>query len=159
MLKKQCFSLLGLKKKKSFIDSLWISDRALQSHSPPAPSYLPSALAMPPKQQPQPNDISPLKCRESHFYLQTFTVRSHWSGSKPLASATLLVNLISCCCPEPWRSCSFGSVRPAPSPTPAGHRWGGSWGSPNQISESWVYQSTSSLEHAPPGASASALPE
>jgi hypothetical protein len=40
---------------------------------------------------------------------------THWSGSRPLSSATILEihwdsSWISCCCPVLWRSCSFGSV-------------------------------------------------
>ena len=63
----------------------------------------------------------------------------HRSGLRPLASATLSIldpywdsSLISCCCPGSWRACGYGSGGPAPSHTPAVHRWGRCWGEPTQ---------------------------
>jgi hypothetical protein len=71
--------------------------------------------------------------------LQMFVAMSHWSGSSPLASATPSIldphqdfSQLSSCCPVSWRSCSFGSVGPVPSPTPEVHRWGGCWDEPSQ---------------------------
>ena len=49
--------------------------------------------------------------------LQMFIVMSHWSGTRPLASAMLSVlepqwdsSWIFYCCPVSWRSCSFATV-------------------------------------------------
>lgn len=58
------------------------------------------------------------------FYLQMFIAMSHWSGSGPLASATILyfhraASQMCCRCPVSGRSCSFGSAGLAPSLTPA----------------------------------------
>ena len=62
-------------------------------------------------------------------FLQMFIAMSHWSSMRPLASATPSIlephwdsSSLSCWCPVSWRSCSFGSVGPAPSHTPAVHR-------------------------------------
>ena len=62
--------------------------------------------------------------------LQMFIAMSHWSGLRPLASATLSIldphqnsSWISCCCPVSWRSCSFGSTGPSPSCAPGFHQW------------------------------------
>ena len=71
------------------------------------------------------------------LYLQMFIAMSHWSGSRPLDSATLSIldphqdsSWISCCCPVPWRSCSFGSIVPTLSHAPTVHRWGRCWAVP-----------------------------
>ena len=71
------------------------------------PPYLPSAFATFPQK----------KYPFTQFFLQMLMAVSHWSGSRPLASITLLLILvthwgssqISCCCPVSWRSCSVGS--------------------------------------------------
>lgn len=64
----------------------------------------------------------------THLCLQMFIAMS---SLRPLASASLSILephwdsiLISRCCPVSWRSCSFGTVGPASSFTPAIHRWG-----------------------------------
>jgi hypothetical protein len=78
---------------------------------------------------------------ECHVYLLStflclhmFIAMSHWSGSRPLASATLSIlaphqdsSLISRCFLVSWRSCSFESAGLAPSWTPAVHQWGRCW--------------------------------
>jgi hypothetical protein len=53
---------------------------------------------------------------------------SHWSGSRPQASALLSIldpqpdfSWISCCWQLMWRSCSFGPAELAPSHAPAVH--------------------------------------
>lgn len=51
---------------------------------------------------------------------------------------------ISCCCPESWRSCSFGSTRAALSQAPAGQRWSRGWGGP------WVWASVVTELLSPP---------
>ena len=75
----------------------------------------------------------------THLYLQMFIAMSHWSGLRPLASATLSIldpywdsSQISCCCPVSWSSCVSGPAGWAPSLAPAVHRWGGCWGGPTQ---------------------------
>lgn len=59
-----------------------------------------------------------------------FNTKSHWSGSKPLLSPTLLVlgpycgsSWISYCCPVSWISCSFESTGSVSSSSHADHRW------------------------------------
>ena len=51
------------------------------------------------------------------IHTSSLIATSHWSGSRPLASATPSIldphqdsSQISCCCPVSWRPCSFGSV-------------------------------------------------
>jgi len=68
---------------------------------------------------------------------------AHWSGLRPLASATLSIlyphwgsSHTSCCCPVSWRSCSFGSAGPASSHSPAIQRCGRCWDGPTQSSRS-----------------------
>ena len=63
----------------------------------------------------------------THLCLQMLIAMSHWSGLRPLASATLYIldsNRDSCCCAVSWRSCRFGCAGLTPSCTPAVHRWG-----------------------------------
>ena len=84
---------------------------------------------------------------------------SCWSGSRPLASGTPSIldpqwnsSQISCCCPESWRSCSFGSVESAPSHTPAAHRWGRwmlEWANSKPRSWAWVAAELVSLPALP----------
>ena len=64
---------------------------------------------------------------------------SPWSGSRPLASVIPSVpvphqgsSLTFCCCPETWRSCSFGAAGPGPSHAPTVHRWVKCRGKPTQ---------------------------
>lgn len=59
---------------------------------------------------------------------------SHWSGLRPLASATASIlgsywdfSSLSCCCSVSWRSWSFGSAGLSTSCAPAVHKWGGCW--------------------------------
>lgn len=59
------------------------------------------------------------------------------SCPKPLASGTPSLldshrnsTWISCCCPNSWRSWSYGSSGPFPSLSPASYRWGRCWGAP-----------------------------
>ena len=60
---------------------------------------------------------------------------SHWSGLRPLASATLLIlsphwdTSWICCCPVSWRFYSIISAGVATSHTPTVHRGGGYCGS------------------------------
>jgi hypothetical protein len=70
-------------------------------------------------------------------YKEMFVGMSYWSGSRPLASATLSVldphwesSQISCCCLVSWRSCSFNSSGTAPSQAPDVHRWDRYWSGP-----------------------------
>lgn len=70
----------------------------------------------------------------TYLYLHMFTAKNHWSGSRPLASATLSIldphqhsSWMSCCCLVSSRSWSFGS---APSCTPTVHRWDTCWDGP-----------------------------
>ena len=68
-----------------------------------------------------------------------FTAMTRWSGTRPLASATLSIlqpywdaSHVSFGCPVSWRSHSFESEGLAPSWTPAVYRWGRYWGAPTQ---------------------------
>ena len=102
--------------KKLFIDSLWILHQVLQSHLSPCPSIstlyscnLPLKTNKQTKQQQ--NHVAwklqyAPQCTllPKNLYLQMFVALSHWSSSKPLASATLSVldsqwdfSWISCC--------------------------------------------------------------
>lgn len=70
---------------------------------------------------------------------RAFTALSHWSGSEPLPSATPSIldphqdfSQMSCCCPESWRYCSYGSTELASSHDPAAHRRGRCWGGPTK---------------------------
>lgn len=76
---------------------------------------------------------------------------SHWSGSRPLASALPSIldshwdsSQIPCDCPESWRSCGYDSVGLAPSCPLAAHRWGRCLGQLKTLdlglSGSWVGQ-------------------
>lgn len=63
--------------------------------------------------------------------MRVFIAKSHWSGSRPLVSATLSMlglywdsSWLSCCCPVLWKFYSFGSAGPVPSRTPADAPWG-----------------------------------
>lgn len=73
------------------------------------------------------------------FYLQRVIAVSHWSGLRPLTSASLSIldpprdsSQKSCCSPVSWRSFSCGSAGPAPSHAVTVHRWGGCWGGSTQ---------------------------
>ena len=54
------------------------------------------------------------------FYLQIFIPMHHQDSWCPLVSSTMSVlnthkdSLKSCCCPESWGSCSYGSTGPVP---------------------------------------------
>jgi hypothetical protein len=99
----------------------------------------------------------------THLYLHMFIAMSHWSVSRPLASATLsILDLhgdsfqIVCCCPVSGRSCSSGSVGPALSSTPADDRWDGCWGVPIRaldigLGDSWIGQPANSPAPILPG--------
>lgn len=70
----------------------------------------------------------------TYVYSQMFIAMKHWSGSRPLASATVsILDLyrdfcqISCCWPLAWRSCSFASACSFPSHAPVHHRCGRCW--------------------------------
>ena len=74
----------------------------------------------------------------AHIFTCKCSMQSHWSGSRPLVSITLLMlgphwdsSWISCCCPVLPRSCNFGSGPQAPSCAPEDHRWGRCWGKPS----------------------------
>jgi hypothetical protein len=71
---------------------------------------------------------------------------SHWSGLRPLDSATPSIldshwnsSWISCRCPVLWRFCSVGSMGPAFAHAPVVHRWGRCWGGPTQKSWIWAW--------------------
>lgn len=95
---------------------------------------------------PNPAHLFVLPCvtRYIHPFTQTaFLSNDHCSeslsGSRPLTSATLSVldshqnsSQIFCSCPISWRTCIFGSARPAPSTV---HRWGNCWGAPKP----WIW--------------------
>lgn len=76
-----------------------------------------------------------MKCDITHSVpFCTNSAVSDWSGSRPLASATVsILDLyrdfcqISCCWPLAWRSCSFESAWSFPSHAPVHHRCGRCW--------------------------------
>lgn len=86
------------------------------------------------------------------FCLNCFTCKcsSNWSALRPLVSATLSKpdpyrdsSWILCCCPVPWRSCSFGPARQDPL---CGYRGVGRWmglgcvmGNSKRINKMWVF--------------------
>ena len=54
----------------------------------------------------------------THLHLQILITLSHWSGLRPLASATLSIldphgDFSQISCSVSWRSCGFGSAVPA----------------------------------------------
>jgi hypothetical protein len=68
-----------------------------------------------------------------------FIALNHLSGMRPLPSATLSImkshwdsSQISCCCPESWRSHSFGYSGPVLSHTRAVHGLDRCWDGPTQ---------------------------
>jgi hypothetical protein len=101
---------------------------------PPPPQYLPFTLATSfPNRGGKYLVVEAVVCSTVFHsisfclcFLQMFIAMSHWSSMRPLASATPSIlephwdsSSLSCWCPVSWRSCSFGSVGPAPSHTPA----------------------------------------
>lgn len=84
----------------------------------------------------------------SHIYplLKMHIAQSHWSGSRPLASATRSVldshmhssRISCCCCLVSWRSRSFGSAGQACPP--ADHKWGKCLGGPTQKPWIWAWE-------------------
>lgn len=94
---------------------------------------------------------------------------SHWSGSGPLASATILyfhraASQMCCRCPVSGRSCSFGSAGLAPSLTPAvtdGVGVGVGWLKALDLGlgSSWAGQPTSSVPTPPGWVSSPACPQ
>lgn len=116
---------------------------------------------------PNPAHLFVLPCvtRYIHPFTQTaFLSNDHCSeslsGSRPLTSATLSVldshqnsSQIFCSCPISWRTCIFGSARPAPSTV---HRWGNCWGAPKPWIWAWVVTELvrlTALSHSCHGAS------
>ena len=68
------------------------------------------------------------------FFLANVHCNGHWSGLRPLASATLSIldphqdsSWISCCCPVSWRSCSFRYVGLGLFMHPVVLGWGRCW--------------------------------
>jgi hypothetical protein len=119
---------------KHFIDSLWVSHHAPQSHSSPPPKKR--------KKKKKNLTMEAIVCHSVSHSIYPFSqmslivnVHCNESGSRPLASATPSIldpcrdsPQMSSCCPESWRSCSFGSAVSAPSHTPAFYRWDRYWG-------------------------------
>ena len=98
----------------------WLLDSYISPPLVPASS----TLATSPPTEKKKKKISLWKlCVQQHtplstlLCLQMFIVMSHWSGTRPLASAMLSVlepqwdsSWIFYCCPVSWRSCSFATV-------------------------------------------------
>lgn len=79
--------------------------------------------------------MSCMSVLSKQIYLQIFITMSHWSGLRPLTSATPSIlsplqdsSQIPCCCPESWRTCAYIFSGPAPLPTPIVYQWGRCWG-------------------------------
>lgn len=127
---------------KHLIDSLWILHYTPPYHLSPHPSIPTLCLATHPLTEGKKSWCG--SCGVSVWitvcpFAQTALLanvhsKSHWCGSRPLASATPSMldpphgfSQVSSCCPVSWRSCSFGSTGPAPSFAPAVNRWGRCW--------------------------------
>jgi hypothetical protein len=114
-------------------------------HTYPPPLKPPLDLPTSPKQKKINLIVEAVACHNVFYSIivcllvQMFIAMSHWSGLRPLASATPSVldpnqdySQISCCWPLSWRSYKFGSVGLTPSCALTVHRQGRCWGGPTQ---------------------------